>query len=350
MKLGILVVYLVAEEDERLLDIHLSQIEKTTSVPFRIYAAANRLLPRFRAKIEGLPFVSICQVPTTTLRGSPEHAYYLDRLAEIAVADGASHICTFHLDSFPLCSGWAEKIIEEMRGDCVLAGAQRDERKDQKPSTEFMIFTREFYIEHGPTFLLTENELASFEYQRYRASCPHYYADSGVGYGFKVWAQGLSWLPLQRVDRDKERDREYYVTGAVFGNLIFHLGGTVQDRSHRKDLSSYKARAIMHVLSIARALGTAVVPSLFWQRVNRIAAVQRFAEAHWTRPRRVRVFLETKNALLAEPEQLLQRLQGRPPGEAQVSRDPQSESATRKHVLDGLPSEFGRSLGRADDD
>jgi hypothetical protein len=328
MKLGIVVVYLVAEEDERLLEIHLSQIEKTTSVPFRIYAAANRLSPRLREKIESLPCVSICQVPTTPLRGSSEHAYYLDRLVEIAVADGATCICTFHVDSFPVCSGWAEKVTAKLRGDCVLAGVARDERKDRKPSTEFMMFTREFYVEHRPTFLLTESEMASFEYQRYLVSCPHYYPDSGVGYGFKVWAQGLSWFPLLRVDRDRERDREYYVTGAVYENLIFHLGGTVQDRRLREDLSSYQARAVMRLLSMARALGSAVVPSKFWRRVNRITAIQRLAEAYWARPRRVHVFLETRNALLADPEQLLHWLRDRPQGEAEASRDPKSESIT----------------------
>jgi len=328
MKLGIVVVYLVAEEDERLLEIHLSQIEKTTSVPFRIYAAANRLLPRFREKIESLPCVSICQVPTTPLRGSSEHAYYLDRLVEIAVADGATCICTFHVDSFPVCSGWAEKVTAELREDCVLAGVARDERKDRKPSTEFMMFTREFYVEHRPTFMLTESEMASFEYQRYLVSCPHYYRDSGVGYGFKVWAKGLSWFPLLRVDRDRERDREYYVTGAVYENLIFHLGGTVQDRRLREGLSSYNARAVMRLLSMGRALGSAVVPSKFWRRVNRITAIQRLAEAYWARPRRVSVFLETRNALLADPEQLLHRLRDRPQGEAEVSRDPKSESTT----------------------
>jgi hypothetical protein len=328
MKLGIVVVYLVAEEDERLLDLHLSQIEKNTSVPFRIYAAANRLLPRFREKIESLPYVSICQIPTTTLRGSFEHAYYLDRLVERAVTDGANWICTFHVDSFPVSSGWAEKVTAELRGDCVLAGVARDERKDRKPTTEFMIFTREFYLEHRPTFRLTESELGSLEYQRYRVSNPHYHPDSGVGYGFKLWAQGLSWFPLLRVDRDKERDREYYVTGAVYENMIFHLGGTVQDRRFREDLSSYQARAVMRLLSMARALGSAVVPSKFWRRVNRITAVQRLAEAHWARPRRVREFLETKNALLGDPQQLLHRLRDQPPAEAEVSRDPKSESIT----------------------
>jgi hypothetical protein len=308
MKLGILVVYLVAEEDERLLEIHLSQIEKNTSVPFRIYAAANRLLPRLREKIERLPYMSICEFPTTTSRGSQEHAYYLDRLAEIAVADGVSHICTFHVDSFPVRAGWAEKITAEIRGDCVLAGAERDDRKDKKPSTEFMLFTREFYAEHRPTFLLTEEELASGEYQRYRLSYPHRYADSGVGYGFKMWAQGLSWFPLKRVDPDLERDREYYATCALYDNLMFHLGGTVQDRPLRQNLSSYRARTVMSLLNMARAVGGAAMPSKFWRRVNRISTVQRLAEAHWAKPSRVRDFLDSRHALLADPEEFLRRL------------------------------------------
>jgi len=80
MKLGIVVVYLVAEEDEALLDLHLSQIDKCTQAPHCTYASANRLLPRFRARIEQFPHIRICDVPDTGLRDSQEHAYYLDRL------------------------------------------------------------------------------------------------------------------------------------------------------------------------------------------------------------------------------------------------------------------------------
>lgn len=309
MKLGILVVYLVAEEDERLLEIHLSQIEKTTSVPFRIYAAVNRLLPHFRKKIESLPYVSVGQIPTTALRGSSEHAYYLDRLVEIAVADGATCICTFHVDSFPVCTGWAEEITAEMRGDCVLAGAERDERNDKKPVTEFMIFTRDFYVAHRPTFKLTENEIASSEYQKYLRSCPHR-GDSGVGYGFKVWSQGLSWFPLQRVDRDRER----HSTGALYGNLIFHLGGTVRNRTAREDAASSTTRGIARMLSLGRAFGRAAVPSELWERLNRIPAIQRWTEAHWARPMRERAFLETRDALLADPEEFLHGLGDAPQG------------------------------------
>jgi hypothetical protein len=300
MKLAILVVYLVAEEDERLLEIHLSQIEKTTSVPFRIYAVANRLLPRFREKIEGLPYVSICEIQATMLRGSAEHAYYLDRLVQAAVVDGATHICTFHVDSFPVCAGWVEKVTAEMQGDCVLAGVERDERKDRKPVTEFMIFTREFYAAYRPTFRLTESEMASLEYQRYLACCPHT-LDSGVGYGFKVWSQGLSWFPLKRVDRN----REHHNTGGLYGNLIFHLGSTVRNRSARKDAAASATRGVARMLSLFRGLGRAFVPGKLWRRVNRIHAIQRWAEAHWARPLRGCEFLQTRDALLADPEEFL---------------------------------------------
>ena len=317
MKLGILVVYLVAEEDERLLEIHLSQIEKTTSVPFRIYAAANRLLPRFRERIERLPYVSVCQIPATTLRGSGEHAHYLDRLVEIAAADGVTHICTFHLVSFPVSAGWVEKITAEMRGDCVLAGVERSEL-DQKPVTEFMIFTREFYVAHRPTFRLTETEMASFEYQRYVASCPHT-DDSGIGYGFKLWSQGLSWFPLKRVDRDQERHQ----MGGLYGNLIYHLGGTVRFRFTAEDLTSSRIGAA-RLLSLVRHFGRAVVPSRLWRRVNRIDFIQRWAHARWARPLQGRAFMETRDALLADPEQFLhQRRDGRH-DQAEVSSDPKS--------------------------
>jgi hypothetical protein len=321
MKLGILVVYLVAEEDERLLDVHLSQIQKTTSVPFRIYAAANRLQPRFRERIESLPHLTICQIPTTPLRGSDEHAYYLDRLVELAVADGATCLCTFHVDSFPACSGWAEKITAELRRDCVLAGVERSEL-DRKPVTEFMIFTREFYVAHRPTFRLTDSEMASSEYQRYSASCPHT-PDSGVGYGFKLWSEGLSWFPLQRVDRDRERHQ----MGGLYGNLVFHLGGTIRYRFVGEDMTSSRIR-VARLLSVARALAQAVVPSKFWRRFNRITAIQRWAEARWTRPLQRHAFMETRHSLLAEPEQFLHGLGDKPPGEGKASKDPNSGTAT----------------------
>src|ERR1700730_4179926 len=161
MKLGILVVYLVAEDNEQLLEMHLSQMEKNTRVPFCIYAAANRLQPRFRERIERLPYIKICPIPDTDLRGRDEHPYYLEWLVKAAVLDEATHICTFHVDSFPVQAGWAEEVAAKLCGDCVLVAIQRDKETDRKPVTEFMMFTREFYLAHRPTFRIAEHLNAS---------------------------------------------------------------------------------------------------------------------------------------------------------------------------------------------
>jgi hypothetical protein len=299
MRLGILVVYLVAEDNEQLLEIHLSQIEKNTRVPFCIYAAANRLLPRFRERIDRLPHVKICPIPDTDLRGLDEHPYYLEWLAQAAVSDGVSHICTFHVDSFPVRAGWAEEITAKLRGDCVLAGIQRDKKTDQKPATEFMMFTREFYLEHHPTFRIPEHLFASAEYQRYAAACPHT-PDSGVGYGFAIWSAHLSWFPLLRVDKGKNR----FYCGGLYGDLIFHLGGAVRYHAGPRTATVFQIHAAS-LLSVLRSFALVMVPWRLRSRILFMLGLVDWVEAHFTVP----ALQATRAALLADPEGFLRRLQ-----------------------------------------
>ena len=82
MKLGIVVIYLARKEDEKLLDIHLSQIERYTDVPYTIYAAANRLIPDLRTKLESQPHLKIGNCRSTDLRGMKEHSFYLAQLVD----------------------------------------------------------------------------------------------------------------------------------------------------------------------------------------------------------------------------------------------------------------------------
>lgn len=299
MKLGILVVYLVDEDNEQLLEIHLSQIEKNTRLPFCIYAAANRLLPRFRERIERLPYLKICPIPDTDVRGLDEHPYYLEWLVKAAVSDGATHICTFHVDSFPVREGWAEEISARLRGDCVLAGIQRDKKTDKKPATEFMMFTREFYLAHRPTFRIPEHLRASDEYRRYTAACPHT-PDSGVGYGFAIWSAQLSWFPLLRVDKGKNR----FYCGGLYGDLVFHLGGAVRYHAGPQKTTGAQIH-VVNLLGVLRSVALIIVPRRLRSRVLYMLGLVDWVEAHFTVP----ALRATRVALLADPEGFLRRLQ-----------------------------------------
>jgi hypothetical protein len=298
MKLGIAVVYLVDQDDAGLLEIHLSQIQKLTSVPYCIYASANRLLPRFREKLEQLPSVKICPIPDTDLRGRDEHPHYLEFLIRAAAEDGATHISTFHVDSFPVRAGWAEEIAGRLHGPCVLAAVQRDPQTDRKPVTEFMMFTREFYLSHQPTFRLPGPIMASAGYKRYLAACPHT-PDSGVGYGFAIWSAQLSWFPLERVDRWSKR----YYCGGIYGDLIFHLGGAALYGASTQAASRGQIRAAK-VMSLVRRASLPIFPVWLRRRVLSMLGLERWVETHFTVP----ALASAKSELLKDPEQFLHYL------------------------------------------
>ncbi|HYL73827.1 MAG TPA: hypothetical protein VEU96_06455 [Bryobacteraceae bacterium] len=291
MKLGIVVVYLVAEEDEALLDLHLSQIEKCTQAPHCTYASANRLLPRFRARIEQFPHIRICDVPGTSLRYSQEHAYYLDRLIEKAIDDGATHVCTLHVDSFPVTRGWAFAVASKLNERCVLAGSLRDPKFHRKPSTDFMMFTREFYLRHRPTMLLSPEVMASAEYQRYQAAFANV-PDSGVGYGFKIWSERLHWLAIPRA---AEAEDSYHL-GSLFGGLVFHLGGAV--RNHADHKASGRQIRVAQMLGRCLPLAKTIAPAFVKESLR--GAV----EKNVVRPK----FDSVRTALLADPEGFLRQL------------------------------------------
>ncbi len=239
MKLGIAVVYMVSERNERLLELHLSQIEKNTTLPYTIYAAVNRLLPQFREKLEAHRKVKICPCESYVAgsgllrheRGQAgmkggvhqdckyEHSWYLEQLIRQAIDDGVTHVAVFHVDSFPIQHGWDRELIARLSDRCVLAGTVRDEKTDYKPLTAGILFPREFYLKYRPRLLLTEKELNSADYQRYRQACPHC-GDSGVGYGFRIFVEGLMWHPLFRSNGG---GGDHALFGAVHGDMIFHL-------------------------------------------------------------------------------------------------------------------------------
>jgi hypothetical protein len=215
MKLGIVVVYLCEEEDEPLLDLHLNRIEAHTGAPFVIYGSVNRLAPRLRERLRRHAAVRLCECPETALRGASEHACYLDCLTRIAVEDGASHVVSLHLDSFPIRSGWAEELSNRLSPSCAFATLDRI-------STACLMFSRDFYLRHRPAFALSEAQRRDAKYRQYLAEhdpVPH----SGIGYGFAAYSNGLSWYYLR--DRD---DGPPSVIGRIYDDMIFHLYGAVR--------------------------------------------------------------------------------------------------------------------------
>jgi hypothetical protein len=225
MKLGIVVVYMVREGSERLLDLHLEFIRRNTGGPFAIYGCVNRLVPALRRRLSSLPEFAPVDLPATELRGSEEHAYYLERLADAALADGATHVAVLHVDSFPIRASWCEELAGRLSPLRPFAAAVRDSRLDRKPFTAGMLIAGDFLRERRPRFLLTHDERASAAYRAYRRRVRHH-PDSGVGYGFLAFREGLEWVPLERSNRGEDHCH----FGSVYGDAFFHLGAAAWKR------------------------------------------------------------------------------------------------------------------------
>lgn len=289
MKLGIAVVYMVSERNERLLDLHLSQIEKNTTFPYTIYAAVNRLLPQFREKLEANPQVKICPCETYVpgsgllrqdqeqlaakglafLDSKYEHSWYLEQLIRQAIDDGVTHVALFHVDSFPVRFGWDRELVARFSDRCMLAGTARDTKVDYKPLTAGILFTREFYLTYQPRLLLMQEEADSPDYQRYAQAYPHS-GGSGVGYGFRMFMEDLTWYPLFR----SNLGGNHALFGTVHGDMIFHLMATaVVDQQNAVDYTVRTSQRHGLVGAMAK-LSIVMVPEVFRKRVRNHLSVR----------------------------------------------------------------------------
>jgi len=225
MKLGIVVVYMVREGNERLLDLHLEYLRKHTAAPFAIYGCTNRLAPELRSRLAAAPEFEDVAIPATGLRKSEEHAHYLERLIDAALANGATHVGVLHVDSFPVRAGWEAELAAQLSPPRPFAAAVRDGRLDRKPFTAGMLISSDFLRERRPRFLLSESERASAAYRTYRKRSRHH-PDSGVGYGFLAFREGLDWLALERTNRGEDHCH----FGSIYGDTFFHLGAAAWKR------------------------------------------------------------------------------------------------------------------------
>ena len=239
MKLGILVVYLVSDRMGPLLDLHLRKIEECTDVPYTIYGSVNRLQARYRSILgqrrdaktfQISPAYEEAEESQRCVSGLPgrlaatENAYYLDRLVEIAMADGVTHICTLHVDSFPVRSGWVGHLLERTSDSVPLAGMLRAENGDTMlPMPACLFTTREFVEAARPRLTITLETEAQPDWppflERYREEF-----DTGFGYAFALHRLGLGFAPLRR----SNLRNDHYLFAGVYDDVVFHLGAAAR--------------------------------------------------------------------------------------------------------------------------
>lgn len=304
MDLGIVVLYYLTEQTEPLLPLHLRKIDRNTRVPFAIYGCVTQASAGARTVLETHPRIRLRECPRTDLTGYEEHAHYLDHLVSAAIEEGATHVVTLHVDSFPVRPDWAETLAGRLSDQCpfvTLEGLH----------TACMMFTREFYLRCRPPFLLSDAETHRPEYRRYlREQNP--VRHSGIGYGFRAYLEGLTGSFM----RDSTAAAEENPCGRIYDDLVFHLKGAVRIVSRPPDESVLGGSAYAALVTAAATAARAVLPPSVLRAIRR--GVGRAIGRLLDEPRRqLRLRRNQKQGramlgdLLADPEAVLARLRGR---------------------------------------
>ena len=221
MKLGIVVVYLISEVDEKLLDIHLDQIAKNTTTDYTIYANVNMLLPKFIQKLKNNSNVKICNSndyigPIDGLRSTYELSYYAEKLIKEAIDDQVTHVVIMHPDSFPIQMGW-ERILEKTISNSNVMVSKFPEM------SACLFFRRSFYLNYNPKLISSKIDLKSSIYKQFLNDIGAVdLLEPGMGYAFEIYKKTFQWKSLNRSNLGED----HYFYGGIFEDLIFHLGGT----------------------------------------------------------------------------------------------------------------------------
>ncbi|MBN2539665.1 MAG: hypothetical protein JXB09_06410 [Deltaproteobacteria bacterium] len=299
MHIGIVVVYMVKPENEPLLELHLRQIRTLTDASYTIYAGVNHLKPRLRKLLENEPHVKVVPLPETTLRGGPQHSFYLEHLISTAMSDDSTHIVILHVDSFPIRSDWVEIITGKLNECSVLSTISHNHYLALY--TACLCFRKDFYVKYHPDFLLTKDERSSEDYRRFSRKYAHYPIDSGVGFVFKAFCRGLSWVGLERSNAGE--DHGWY--GSVYEDSIFHLVGAYRHRRLSSRDTSFTLRALYRVffgiVNAVRVRLEGKLPRAVWDLV-------RFMGFPLLLSRPSRSYDQVRSQLLHDPEGYLDYL------------------------------------------
>lgn len=268
MRLGVLVVYLLAPQDRWVLDMHLDRMARTrlpAGGSFTVYAAAPRLPEPLRAVLRARDFVEIVDLPTSPLRMNAEHGTLLDALAVRALADGCDHICTFDADSWPIRDDWPEAARARIEAeDAVGAAALRVENGDHVlPHPSFCMLKAEAFADPACRFWLPPEEMEAPFHAFLGAHRQR--IDTGIAIAYSLHRRGLRWVRLLRSNRvDHHR-----ILAGIYGDLVFHLGAVARVKRFVSDTPSWASRLTAPL---------AATPGAWRIRAPLVAALERMVE------------------------------------------------------------------------
>ncbi len=298
-RLAILVVYFLKDDtDTALAQLHLDRIRRHTNVPYKIYAAANRIPDETRELLRRDEHVELCAIAPTDLRSSKEHGYYLDALLQRALQSDATHIATLDVDSFPIDDHWVETLAGLAPSGSGMAGVLRIENGDQELCHPSCIFaTRDFYTRFAPTFypFPVGDDLRAFQQATGQS------ADTGIDLAVQLWKQHEPWGRVLR----SNRVNPHAIMAGIYGDVVFHLGGIGHGKIFRSDIAASRVHRWSRPLELipSRFSTIAGVKKALLRRV-RSRTEQRMAEQNRN------VYRELREWLLADSDGLIGYLRG----------------------------------------
>jgi hypothetical protein len=177
------------------------------------------------------------------------------------VNDGATHISTLHLDSFPIRTGWAEYLAGYLTEECPLVVT------DQQ-ITACLFFAREFWLQNRPKMRLSGDETGLSSFYAYLPS--HHPAcfidDSGIGYAFATYSNGREWRSLSATAGKPG-------LGTIYEDTIYHLVGTTRVRAQvarvESSLSGARRRLAVSLVTAAWSMLPPAVMRLIRAKIRK---------------------------------------------------------------------------------
>lgn len=235
MKLGICCVYFYGADGPWLLPLQLRFISGSVAgCDYIIYAAANRLNPALKKLLAASAHVQILELPEFVGDANHEHAFFLDRLIDHAVSDGCTHVAAFDSDSFPIVHDWPAILLRNMGGDIRFAAVLRTENGDSHlPHPCGYFLHRSFYTERNPRLFPSDSEMKSRSFLKFIMHTGQR-IDTGIGYGYALWASGEKWLQLHR----SNSSNLHFLMAGIYGEVFFHLGASSRQPSFHADYAT----------------------------------------------------------------------------------------------------------------